>query len=258
MIIEYHRPENLEQAKKLLNRESPLTIPLGGGTLISRSSGTPVAVVDLQSLGLDQITRDNEKKKWHIGAMTRLQDIVECKDLPAGLKKAARRETGINLRRSGTLGGVLITADGKSPLLGCLLALDVKINWEPGKKTIYLGEWLAKSREKRPGKLITEIEFNVPIESDFEDVARSPEDRPIVFVTTAKWETGDTRIVFGGSGKSPILGSSGTKKLFSDVLNKITGSSSQENSEFSEYQHAAIKILIERITKQQSISGGKG
>ncbi len=258
MIIEYHRPENLEQAKKLLNRETPLTIPLGGGTLVSRPSEIPIAVVDLQSLGLDHITWDSEKAKWHIGAMTRLQDLVECKDLPIGLRQAARRETSINLRRSGTLGGVLIATDGKSPLLGSLLALDVKITWEPGRKSIYLGEWLAKDREKRPGKLITEIEFNNPVEAEYDDVARSPEDRPIVYVTTAKWETGDTRIVMGGCGKSPVLGSAGSKNLFSEVFHKLRGSSSQDNAEFSEYQQAAINILIERITRQQNISGGKG
>ena len=258
MIIEYHRPETLEQAKKLLNRETPLTTPLGGGTKISRPSDTPVAVVDLQSLGLDQISRDIEKNKWHIGAMARLQDLVDCRDLPSGLREAARRETSINLRRTGTLGGVLITADGRSPLLGCLLALDVKVFWEPGKKSIYLGEWLSKGRDKKPGKLITEIEFITPTENDFDDIARSPEDRPTVYVVTAKWETGDTRIVMGGSGKYPVLGSAGSKNLISEVFHKFTGTSMQEKEEFSEYQKAAISILIERMTERQNIICGKG
>ncbi len=136
MIIEYHRPENLEQAKRLLNRETPLTIPLGGGNVVSRYTDQPIAVVDLQSLGLNKITFD--KTTCKIGAMVRLQDLVESSDIPSGLATAARRETNINLRRTATIGGMLMTSDGTSPLLGLLLALDVKVFWEPGNKSIYL------------------------------------------------------------------------------------------------------------------------
>jgi CO/xanthine dehydrogenase FAD-binding subunit len=80
MIIEYHRPETMEQAKKLLSRSKPLTIPLGGGTLVSHPSQDPVAVVDLQALGLDKINNDESIIK--IGAMVRLQSLVESSILP--------------------------------------------------------------------------------------------------------------------------------------------------------------------------------
>ncbi len=36
MIIEYHRPETLEQALALLSRKNPPTLPLGGGSYLSR------------------------------------------------------------------------------------------------------------------------------------------------------------------------------------------------------------------------------
>ncbi len=256
MIIEYQRPQNLEQAKKLLNRENPLTIPLGGGTLISQKTEQPVAVVDLQLLGLNKIT--SEKYKCSIGAMCRLQDLVDNADIPSGLRKAARREANINIRRSATLGGMLVTADGTSPLLGCLLAVDVKLLWEPGNKSIYLGEWLAKDRQKSPGKLITGVEFTIPLEAEYEDVARSPEDKPLVYVTTAKWETGEIRVVMGGSGKSPILGSDGSKNLVTDIFHRYTYASSMERAEYSEYQQAAIRTLIDRMVPQKGIFGGKG
>jgi CO/xanthine dehydrogenase FAD-binding subunit len=55
MILEYHRPQALDQALALLSRETPRTIPLGGGTVISQMAGPGVAVVDLQSLGLNTL-----------------------------------------------------------------------------------------------------------------------------------------------------------------------------------------------------------
>ncbi|GAP22961.1 FAD binding domain-containing protein [Leptolinea tardivitalis] len=256
MIIEYHRPVNLEQAKKLLNRETPMTVPLGGGTELSKYTEKPIAVVDLQSLGLDKIT--TAKNICKIGSMTRLQDLVENNEIPGGLSKAARRETTINIRRTATIGGLLMKADGLSPLLGCLLALDVKIHWEPGGKTIYLGEWLAKERKKSPGKLITEIEFTTPVEVEYDDVARSPEDRPIVYVIAAKWETGEIRVVYGGCGYAPVLGSDGSKNMISDIFNRYTYAASMERAGFTEYQQSAIRTLIDRMVPQKGIFGGKG
>jgi CO/xanthine dehydrogenase FAD-binding subunit len=256
MIIEYHRPENLEQAKRLLNREKPLTIPLGGGTVISRFTEEPIAVVDLQSLGLNKIAIENSKCR--IGSMVRLQDLVENSNIPAGLAKAAQREASINIRRSATIGGMLMTSDGISPLLGCLLALDVRLFWEPGNKSMYLGEWLAKDRKKNPEKLISGIEFAIPVEVDYDDVARSPEDKPQVYVTAAKWGTGEIRVVMGGSGKAPILGSDGSKNLVSDIFNRYTYATSMERAAYTDYQQAAIRTLIDRMIPQKGIFGGKG
>ena len=133
MIIDYHRPASMEQALALLERKDPKSIPLAGGNVISRFHETPVAVIDLQSLGLGGIEISQYSCK--IGAMTRLQDLVDSPVIPQGLKKAASRETNINIRRTATVGGVLVTSDGTSPLLGCLLALDAKLSWEPGAKS---------------------------------------------------------------------------------------------------------------------------
>ncbi len=55
-VVGYHRPESLEEALALLNRGSPRSVVLGGGTIINaRESEEPFEVVDLQSVGLDAI-----------------------------------------------------------------------------------------------------------------------------------------------------------------------------------------------------------
>jgi len=256
MIIEYHRPETMEQARKLLERKIPATIPLGGGTILSHTTEEPLAVVDLQSLKLDEISFDKPSVK--IGSMVRLQALVENRNLPVGLSKAARRETNINIRRAATIGGMLVSSEGRSPLLGCLLALDVKILWDPGNKSIFLAEWLSKDRQKNPGKLITGIEFNAPVDVDYEDIARSPEDRPIVFVVVAKWITGETRVVVGGAGKAPIAVSDGSNSLISQIFERHNKASVMEQAGYNAYQQDAIQTLIERINPHKSILGRKG
>ena len=56
MIIEYIRPKTIKEAVKLISRDAPVTIPMGGGTsLKGRSARQDFSVVDLQALKLDAI-----------------------------------------------------------------------------------------------------------------------------------------------------------------------------------------------------------
>ena len=56
MILEYHRPDTLEEALDLLQRPTPFTVPLGGGSVLSHKTELPLDVVDLQNLGLDMVS----------------------------------------------------------------------------------------------------------------------------------------------------------------------------------------------------------
>jgi hypothetical protein len=70
MIIEYHRPETIEAALALLARKEPRTVPLGGGSVLNQPSDIPVAVVDVQSLGLNQIAARQQARNWGRGHLT--------------------------------------------------------------------------------------------------------------------------------------------------------------------------------------------
>jgi CO/xanthine dehydrogenase FAD-binding subunit len=88
MILEYHRPQTLDEALLLLTQ--PNTVPLGGGTLLSAQKADPVSVVDLQSLGLNTIKKQGNNLE--IGATTTLQQLLEDDNCPEALKKAIRLE----------------------------------------------------------------------------------------------------------------------------------------------------------------------
>jgi putative selenate reductase FAD-binding subunit len=65
-------------------------------------------VVDLQSLGLDSITKKGNDLE--IGATCTLQSLLESEHSPEALKVAIKLEAPINIRNSATVAGTLSQA----------------------------------------------------------------------------------------------------------------------------------------------------
>ena len=83
MILEYHRPETLDEALALLRRKEPLTFPMGGGTVLNQPSDNNYAVVDLQALGLNKI--EPRGNALIAGATLTLQALLEQVELEPAL-----------------------------------------------------------------------------------------------------------------------------------------------------------------------------
>ncbi|HEU0294456.1 MAG TPA: FAD binding domain-containing protein [Anaerolineales bacterium] len=209
MIIAYHRPQTLDEALTLLTQ--PNTLPLGGGTLLSKPMADSVQVVDLQLLGLDSLTKKGNDLE--IGATLTLQALLESEYCPEALKSALKLEAPLNFRTAATVAGTLVACDGRSTLATALLAADAKIILTDSQKTeatLNIGEFLPL-REQVRGKLITKIPLPTNTKLAFEYVARTPADKPIVCAALAQWNSGRTRLAVGGYGRSPILAMDGTE-----------------------------------------------
>jgi CO/xanthine dehydrogenase FAD-binding subunit len=61
------------------------------------------------------------------------------------------------------------------------------------------------------GWLITTLTIPLTVKLAFESVSRTPADKPIVCAALAQWNSGRTRLVVGGYGKSPMLAMDGTE-----------------------------------------------
>ena len=86
MIIEYLRPDTIEEAIDLLNRQNPKSIPLGGGTSLAQMrSGDATAVIDLQALGMRKIEIKNDFLE--IGANVTLQQLHDYSQVPPLFKQ---------------------------------------------------------------------------------------------------------------------------------------------------------------------------
>src|SRR5688572_14801391 len=196
MITTYHRPKTLDEALTLLTQ--PNTVPLGGGTLLSKPGTDPVSVVDLQLLKLDSITPKGNDLE--IGATCTLQSLLESEHCPPSLKTAIKLEAPINVRNSATVAGTIVSGDGRSTFVTALLALDAKLEIKVVKKSQTFG--ISEYILTKPKGLITSISIPLNVKFAFEFVSKTPSDKPIVCASLAQWNSGRTRLTLGGYGKS--------------------------------------------------------
>lgn len=218
MIREYFRPTSLDEALSLLVEENKKRRPLGGGTTLSRQKPGDFGVVDLQAAGLDQITTTKQDIKC--GAMSRLDMLLAHPQVDDEIKRGARIDAAENIRNMASLGGWLITSDGRSILSTVLLALDATLTWAPGTETVSLGDWLPLRDQASPGVLMTEISWFTKSQVAFEYVARSPKDRPMLVVAVAQWGSGRTRVALGGFGSAPFIAMDGSDSSGVDIASR--------------------------------------
>ncbi len=241
MITTYHRPQTLDEALALLNQ--PNTLPLGGGTLLASRHPTtdPVSVVDLQTLGLDSLrVKGNDLE---IGATCTLQSLLELKDCPEALKVAIKLEAPINIRNSATVAGTLVSGDGRSPFAASLLAMDAKVTVVSNQTSVIsVGEYLLS----KPKGLITLIAIPLNVKFSFEYVSKTPLDKPLVSASVAQWNSGRTRLVLGGYGKTPILAMDGTEADGIESAAKNAYHEAQDEWASAEYRMDVAVTLAKR------------
>jgi CO/xanthine dehydrogenase FAD-binding subunit len=251
MIIEYHRPETIDDAVKLLQRPNLTTRPLGGGTVLSAPSAEQVAVVDLQALNLNEISQRGNA--LYVGASATLQKLLDSANLPAALAAAIRHEATYNMRHAATVAGSLVAADGRSAFGTVALALDAQLDVEPNGEKLGYGELLPLRAEKLRGRLITGVSFSTQPKLSYVYVARSPADLPIVAVALAQWPSGRTRLVLGGFGSTPTLAMDGKDPSGQEeaLANSLSHAGDQWAS--AEYRLEAGQSLLKRA--QAEIAG---
>ncbi len=210
MIINYHRPQTLEEAKKLLSQ--PDTRPIAGGTFLTKHVSESFSVVDLQALGLNKLHKVGNNLE--IGATVTLQTLLKSDYTPDALRTTIELEAPLNLRTMGTVAGTLVTCDGRSPFGTIMLALNSKITFLNDNSSNSFGNYLSlrpSSSDNQPGKLITSIQIPLNVSLAFEMVARTPGDKPIVCAALARWSSGRARLTLGGWGNVPTLALDGNE-----------------------------------------------
>ncbi|MBN2555215.1 MAG: FAD binding domain-containing protein [Anaerolineales bacterium] len=191
--LEYLRPESLEEAIDLLDQG----VPLAGGTRLIPNRSELTAVIDLQSVGLDQIIPGDGWLK--LGAAVTLQDLIDCSDVPADLQGAARLEAGWNIRNMATLGGTIHEGDGRSALLTTLTACHVTVHLQPDDRSMALEAYLDFRAQDEPAHLVTTVDIDLPDRLSYAYAGRSPADRPMI-CAAAGWYAGKPEQVFMGVG----------------------------------------------------------
>ncbi len=201
--LNYHRPKTIKETLVLMEKG----MPLAGGTALTPQRYDIDAVIDLQDLKLDELNVG--RSEIRLGATMKLQALIKAQnELPQALAQACRQEAALNIRNAATIGGAVMTGDGRSPLLTALLALDASVITEPGNKSESLQKLLEKRNDRRKPRLIVALELMHPNRMAYEQVSRSPADRPLVCLAVAEYlaSNGGSHVVaaLGGYGERPI------------------------------------------------------
>jgi CO/xanthine dehydrogenase FAD-binding subunit len=246
MITTYHRPQTLDEALTLLTQ--PNTVPLGGGTLLSQPTTDSISVVDLQRLGLDSLRVNGNELE--IGATCTLQSLLESEHCPDPLKQALKLEAPLNIRNTATVAGTLVASDGRSTFAAMLLAMDAKLEINVNRKSsiVNCGEFLLT----RPSGLITSITIPLNIKTAFEFVSKTPADKPMVCTALAQWNSGRTRLVLGGYGKTPLLAMDGTEADGLDTAAKNAYHEAVDEWASAEYRMDVAATLAKRALESLS------
>ena len=238
----YHRPSSIEEALQLLARPQVSTAVVAGGTsLNARLSDSIEEVVDLQGVGLDEVERNGNRLT--LGAMVRIQSLVENSQVPALVRDLAHREGPNTFRNQGTVGGLVTAADPESELLAALLVFEaeVEIRSTGGARRLVLPDFLAGLPAVLDGSLITSVSLTVTGQGAAERTARTPADSPIVAAVGRRDGQGQVHLALCGVAQTPILVSPDADQLKSQLNppGNFRGS--------SEYRRQIAAVLARRV-----------
>jgi putative selenate reductase FAD-binding subunit len=203
MITKYHRPLLLADAIDLI--ALPNTTIIAGGTAVNADTDSaPLVAVDLQALDLSGI--ESDKNTVHIGATTRLQDLVDSELVPELLRDLARREAPNTIRNAATVGGTVGTADPESELLAGLLVYGATVTLaRSGSQTEQTLDEVLDDPQALAGAIITAVTINAAGVGSAERTARTPMDRPIVMAVALHGNDGTTRLAMTGVADRPVI-----------------------------------------------------
>jgi len=124
MVREILRPATVREALRMGRR--PGAAWLGGGTWLNApGAGRAEVLVSLERLGLGKVERAGTVCR--LGASATLQQIVDSRDAPPAVRRAAALTAARTVRNMATLGGELGLRPPGSVLIPVLLALDAQV-----------------------------------------------------------------------------------------------------------------------------------
>lgn len=245
-IREYHRPGTLDEALILLARPDVDSAPLAGGTVLNGlPDDVPDEVVDLQSLGLNNISRDGTT--LDIGATVTLRQLEAHEWVPPVLRDLAHREAPNTIRNAATVGGTVAAANPESGLLAGFVAYDatVTIADTEGTAQVTLSDLLIDPSSLE-GSLITSVLLTLGGDGATEATARTPADTPIVRVVGHRTESGNLRLAATGVAEKPVT-------VDADRITDLDPPPDFRGS--AEYRRHLAKVLVSRVVTRLGEGG---
>jgi aerobic carbon-monoxide dehydrogenase medium subunit len=169
--FEYHRPESLEEAYRLLGQYGDDAKVLAGGQslipVMKLRLATPGHVVDISRLPLDEISESGDTLT--VGALARHHDLERSDVIKTGYELMATAAPLISdpiVRNLGTIGGSLCHADPAGDWGSVMLALQasVVIGSSRGERELPISEFLVDTftTALEPDEILTQVKVPKP------------------------------------------------------------------------------------------------
>ena len=212
-VNEYYRASSLEDAYRKL-QEDPRNVILAGGLWIKKMGQDVNALLDLSTLGLNQISET--KSEVIVGSMVTQRDfenspIIRCL-FNDSIAFATREVMGVNFRNIATIGGSIMGRYPFSDVICGLLPYDVTLEFYP-TQTMSLEDYL--NYKGKINAILVAIHIKKGNGKGFyKKVKTTALDFPIINFAIAKVD-GNYRIAVGAR---PMVASLAHKAM--DYLNK--------------------------------------
>ncbi len=191
----YFRPKTMIELEKLMKNYEGRYLFLTGGDYNTKGYQVEDVLIDLQDLSLDLI--EEQDQLVEIGGLVPLDKLFKDDSIWADFREALSIEGGWNIRNGLSVDNFLRVANGRSPLLICLRALDIEVLVQPEIGLITLDDYLASEYNVRD-YFIERIRLTKPKSVAYEQVARTPKDLPIVCVAVVQDLDGSVIVTVGG------------------------------------------------------------
>jgi carbon-monoxide dehydrogenase medium subunit len=204
--FEYHRPQSIAEAAKLLEANKEARLLAGGHTLIpvmKQRLASPAAIVDLGRVAeLRGIAKSGNAIV--IGAMTTHDEVANSAVVKGAIPGLAELAAGIgdqHVRNRGTVGGSIANNDPAADYPAAVLALGASIvtnRREIGADAFFKGLFTTALND---GEIVTKVSFPVPAKFAYVKFANPASLYAMVGVAVAQTAR-DARVAVTGAGAS--------------------------------------------------------
>jgi len=253
----YHRPETLDEARRIFAEAGDAMFLAGGQTLIptlKQRLRQPSDIIDLARIpALQGITVQSDVVT--IGAMTPHADVAASPDvrrLIPGLAALAGEVGDPQVRNLGTLGGSIANNDPAADYPAAVLGLGARI--ETSARTIEGDDFFTGLFETAlaPGEVIVKVSFQVPRRAAYMK-SRNPASRyAVVGVFVAETMSG-VRVAVAGAGpcafRHPEMEAALTASFSIDAIANITVAASDFNADLhatAAYRAHLVGVMARR------------
>jgi carbon-monoxide dehydrogenase medium subunit len=253
----YHRPQSVAEAAKLLQKNDDSKLLSGGMTFIPTLKQRLASPSDVVDLG-----RIEELKKIEVGGRSVVigagvchADVASSTDVAKAIAALAKLASSIGdpqVRHRGTIGGSVANNDPAADYPAAVVGLNATVH--TNKRTIAADKFFTGLFETalEADEIVTKIEFPIPEKAGYAKFPNPASRYAIVGVMVAKTGSG-VRVAVTGAGpcvfRMPEMEAALSKNFSADALKGVKVSAGGLNSDIhasAEYRANLISVIAGR------------